>query len=510
MEAAGAICKREDNPKVEVGRGIESLADQSLLHQLTGEIEVRYQMLEMVREFALARLVENCEYTATRERHAQFFLALAKQEVAGPAGTDPTEWFSRLEREHDNLRAALDWLIHSSDQSRAGLRLAIALAPFWEVRGYLSEGRQWLGAAMEKTASIDGPMRARALYRMARFAALQGEHELAESLLKESLTISRELGSRSDIIASLMALGHAAIHLGDPGAAGELYEEALALHEEEGNKGCVATMLVSLADLALHTGDFARSRSLLEESLVIAREVGHHWTVAASEQILSYVLAEQGELDKATSLVEESLALFIRAGGFAGHRLLADNTCQNSPGAWSQGAGCANLCCGPSALRQERNADEPPVHFNPDECECAVAALRAELGEEAFTSAWLRGQQISPRNVLKLETATPTSDSVKSSRIGSQGDLTSREIEVLKLVASGLTNSQAAAKLAVSPYTVNMHLRSIYSKLDVSSRSAATRVAIVNRLVSPLHNCPPRSLQTSCRGSRNSYSYPNG
>ncbi|HYN89336.1 MAG TPA: BTAD domain-containing putative transcriptional regulator, partial [Ardenticatenaceae bacterium] len=222
--------------------GIASLVDKSLLRrEESSDGEPRFGMLETIREFALERLGDRgaAEVEALRWEHARYYLGLA--EVAEPeidhlTGADPGAWLARLEVEHDNLRAALDWSLvgGGEDSAQLGLRLAGALRRFWIFRGFVREGRERLVALLaHQGAFARSTARAKALRAAGELAFLQGEYGAARTLVEEGLALSRELGDKSGIARSLASLEGLRWQ---QGYAGEdsLNEEALALYRELG------------------------------------------------------------------------------------------------------------------------------------------------------------------------------------------------------------------------------------------------------------------------------------
>ena len=147
-EAAEAVSTTVGDTDADVLEGMASLLDKSLLQRTERDGgEPRFAMLETIREYGLEVLASGGEAQATRQAHAAYYLALAEQAEPELSGPQQLTWFEQLEREHDNLRAALSWFQEQSSDgqsSELALRLCGALWQFWLIRGYVSEGRQWL------------------------------------------------------------------------------------------------------------------------------------------------------------------------------------------------------------------------------------------------------------------------------------------------------------------------------------------------------------------------------
>jgi DNA-binding CsgD family transcriptional regulator len=302
--------------------------------------------------------------------------------------------------------------------------------------------------------------------------------------------LHREVGNKSGMAHSLSALASALFDSqGDPATIRALLEESLALSQEVGDMEGIESFFFFSGQLALSQGDIATARSLAEKSLVINREIGNREDTAESLFLLARVEAHQGDNVAARALYEQSLAIAIE--GNSKHDIdlflegLAGVVAAQGEPAWA-----ARLYGAAEALRDANSIPIVPVYLA--EYERSVAATRAQLGEQAFAAAWAEGRTMTPEQALAAQEpvvmpiAAPAGLSaippVPKAPIYPDG-LTAREVEVLRLVAQGLTDAQIADHLVISPRTVNTHLTSIYGKIRISSRSAATRYAIEQKLV---------------------------
>ncbi len=548
--------------------GVASLIDKSLLRQVEPEgEEPRLLMLATIREYGLEALAASGEMESTRRAHASYYLQLAEQAELELGGPQQGVWLECLEREHDNLRAALQWSLEQAGDEEAGqrreiaLRLAGALFMFWWTHGHWSEGRTFLERALAASEGITASVRAKALYVAASLTFVQSDYEWAEALSKESLALYREFGDQRGIALSLYTLGNIAWVRGNTAAACSLSGEALTLFREVDDKEYAAYSLFSLALLAssqgeyaracslfeeslavfreiehkkgiahilsqlaqalfLSQGDQARVRSLLEECLALSREVGFKEGIAAAQCLFGQLALGQGDLATAHSEVEESVALYkemghrhgtaealavlgkvvAARGDYASARGLYEESLALSGelgeqwviaaclvglgevvAAQRQLAWAAQLWGAAEALRDALGVPIPPVELT--DYERSVSAARVHLGERAFAAAWAQGRAMTPERALAAQGQKPTPTSTKVVATPSYpAGLTEREVEVLRLVAAGLTDLQVAEKLVLSPRTVHTHISSIYSKLAITSRSAATRYAIEHHL----------------------------
>jgi predicted ATPase/DNA-binding CsgD family transcriptional regulator len=516
---------------------LTTLVQHSLVRRESREPgeEVRFRMLETLRAYALDRLERGGERHVTTEKHARFMLDLAEQAAPELLGARQTTWLAQLEREHDNLAAALRWTIDAAE-IELSLRLASALWRFWWLHGHLSEGMAWMDAVVSASREIapDGegaapaarlqpllPARAAALNGAGVLAHVRGEYERAASLIGESLALSRRLGLTTNMAAALHNQAALAREQGDWPRALAAYEESLALERQAGNAWGIAMSLTNLGALAGDQGDTARAVALLQESLTLLRdlgdargiasalhnlaavtrdagdwqraadlhaeslalwrELGDRWGVAASLHDLARATNRLGEAWRAAGLLGESLALFAELGvrqgtaacleGLAGVAITADRPLD-----------AVRLLGAAEALREAIGAPLP-ARDRQDLARVVAHARNASKGV-AFRDAWRVGREFSADEMLAFaqqlarglaagNAATPTDDAAA---------LTERERQVAGLVAQGLTNRQIATRLVISERTADRHVSNILGKLGLSTRAQVAAWSVEGRI----------------------------
>jgi predicted ATPase/DNA-binding CsgD family transcriptional regulator len=314
LEAAEAI----DGPSVKgarAGSTVDAL-EALLAHSLVGREETadggaRFAMLDTIRDFALHRLDAQGELATARHGHATFYGALAQRAAREIKGPHEARWLDSIAAEHDNMRAALGWLVGQRD-GEAALRLVGALWPFWEVRGHWREGRERLSAALA-LAPDDGPhpeLRAEALFGAATLARKQGDYGVARSLYEECLQRRHALGDTRGVAQTLRALGYVARHQGDRSLSRALFEESLARAREACDIGAVGDALNEMGIDAAQRGDYGEARRLLEETLASQKETGDRRGMAGTLLNLGNVQRFLGDGPGAAVSYEESLRLF--------------------------------------------------------------------------------------------------------------------------------------------------------------------------------------------------------
>jgi predicted ATPase/DNA-binding CsgD family transcriptional regulator len=493
LEAAEAVACDPSGPEAILAADVLDLLSHLVLKSLVvrqpGE-PVRYRMLETIRQYAWERLLASGELEHIRQRHAWYYVGLAEHAEPKLRGEDQEEWLRSLEVEHDNLRLALV-SCQETGAVEAGLRLAAALGGFWLRAGHLSEGSYWLERALATPEG--GTVRVKALYQAGRLAQRGGDYAQAVAFARESLALSRKLGDQPGMARALGLLGWITHARGDRDRACQLLEEGLALARGSGEERALARTLLFLGDLRVRQGAHEQAATLLQESLEIYQRMGDGWSMAWALGSLGELARRRGDLPRAVAQLQLSLVYFRELDSKPEipyvMEALALTVADEGQYQWA-----VHLWGAASALRTAVH-----VHLQPSyEADYAptLAKARAALGEKAFNAAWAEGRAMTMAEALALATKVgspaemvspgpPPADTQAPASSPSPArahGLTPREAEVLRLVAAGLTDAQIAETLVISPRTVGKHVQSIYSKLYLGSRSAATRWAIEHHL----------------------------
>jgi predicted ATPase/DNA-binding CsgD family transcriptional regulator len=522
---------------------LASLVDQSLVRpstmpsrrQRSGEFEnsldagaeqmPRFTLLETIREFGLEQLAASGEMEETRQAHAAWFLALAETAEPLLSGPDQVTWLDRLETEHPNLRAALAWGLDQAEDAHA-LRLVAALWRFWEVRGHLVEGRDWLERALAGGRGGRSALRGNALSSLGNLLNALCDYEQARRCHEEALRLRRQLGDEPGIARSLSNLALLDAYRGEWARAQGAYEEVLSIWRALDERSLVALTLNNLSEVVSAQGDLELARSYLEESLAIRRELGDTRGLAYTLQNLGDVTLGLGDAARAGELLAESLALFreiesergiafalhslgrlaltagdlgraatYHADALAIRRRLADRHGVTMDlerlAAVAAAAGraepAARLCGAADALRAEIRVRRPP-HDERTHTD-VVTWTRAQLGA-AFGLARAEGRldpnlAVADSLILAAELAAAREPHPAGTLSGSDPGavLSRRERDVLRLLAEGQTDREIAAALSISPRTVETHVARILTKLGLHSRTAAAAHAVRHHLV---------------------------
>jgi non-specific serine/threonine protein kinase len=423
------------------------LVDKSLVEAEPRGGESRYRMLETIRAYAFEKLAEAGEVEALRGQHYRNYLALAESADRRPL-SESAWWLDRLEVEHDNLRAALGWIL-DRDQSEPALALCVALSGFWTNRGHWTESRAWFGRAIAASRRAQASRHVSEAHRAAYgtlldeygFAVtLYGDYATARGLLEEALAVKRELGDKAGVASVLTSLGTLAWYQDDAGAAEAFWEEGLAIYRELGDrsnigwdlsslallakergdyaeserlsleslahyrepnmKGDPAWVLQNLGWLAMIAGDYAASQAFAEESLTLRQEVDHTFGLAWSLTQRGYLAWHRGEFPAARAALNQGLALFkqMEASSF--------NTCPCVTGLAAVDVSEGHLARGVSLLGAVAAESERTGRYNKDiflrVYDQARAAARAQMDPAAFDRAWAAGRALTMVQAMEI------------------------------------------------------------------------------------------------------------
>jgi predicted ATPase/DNA-binding CsgD family transcriptional regulator len=513
LAAAEAICAEGGSPAPATLAALDELVRHSLVQRHEGaDGEPRYGLLETIHAYARELLADLGD--GPHARHAAYFLGLAEAADAARAGSDQARWLATLAAEQANLERALAW--YQAQGSRAhALRLAGALGWYWIALDHLPAGRAWLERLLEggEATAGDEPARARALHMLGTIARHQGaygpaaeaytaslalweglggfgeasdvacglaevayrrdDRTAAEAAFTRALQHSRAAGDQRRLAAALSGIARIRWAAGDERAAAAMQAEALGLHESLDNAYGAAWSRCALGEIARGQGRFSLAARHFAASIAGFAALGQRGPRALALQNLAFVWLAQGEAERAADAFTETLALW-RAGG-ASHGIalsligLAGVALEREEprrAAGLLGAVEPHLATIGMHLERTDAADHARI----------VRRLQATLPEDQSAAARASGRATRLEELLNAP-LSPLAEAAAS--------LTERERSVLHLVALGRGNKQIAEQLALSPQTVAVHLRAIYRKLAVHSRTAAVAAARRSGLLPP-------------------------
>lgn len=389
------------NQRLNVLDGITSLLDKSLIigkEQTDGEL--RFQMLEVVREYAFEMLQFTGELAVVKQNHAEYFLALGEKNEPLLFTSESANSLNELESENDNLRNALRYFF--ANDSLKALRLAAAIRNFWVFRGHITEGCGWLKSARELAETVDGEhleIRFKLVDVLGWLTILQGDYETAQNLYLESLATGTVTDNLDQMARATRGLGRIMLHRGDLAMAQKYYEESLTISRQTNDKTRIATALSSLGNLALMQDDSTTARSLFEESLAISQEAKFKQLIVSGLINLGTTTNHQGDYQKAREYYTESLAAAQEVGEriIISYALDGFASLSTQTGDFERGA---KLSGAAEALLSSIGAEFEPIERKLRQK--YMAQLRAELGENGFTPLYEFGRKMRLDEAIKL------------------------------------------------------------------------------------------------------------
>jgi non-specific serine/threonine protein kinase len=401
-------------------------------------------------------------------------------------GAEHARELNWLEGELANVRAALTWFAETGE-SEALLQLAGALWPFWYFHTHLEEGRRWLTRALTGSPEVSPALHARALHGAGQLAHWQGDDAQAVPLFEKALALWREAGDRRGTALALMLLGIVAEHRGDYEAARPYLEEATALYQAEGAAAWVALAgSFHLGIAAFGQGDYAQAQVRLEDALARFREADNRWGEGISLCDLGFLAYQRGDLPGAASRYGECLAVLPenRSTETTVECLLglASLATKPRPDLAARLFGVASVLA------------EPSRHWLPQferiAFESAQQATCAALGEPGYSLAYHALRNVTLDEAIAEGNAALTllrphlqAASLDGSDPPASSALTSRELDVLRLIVAGHRDQEIADALYLSRRTVQTHVTHLFTKLGVNTRAEAAAVAVRQGLV---------------------------
>jgi predicted ATPase/DNA-binding CsgD family transcriptional regulator len=536
LEAAEAVCADAAIAGSDVLEFLAHLIDKSLV--LAGERDgrSRYRLLESIRQYAWDQLAASDELDRVRQRHATFFLAFAEGlgRGASASGARRSSAVQALKGEYRNLQVALQWALDARDAD-VGLRLAWTLEFVWKFRLVADDGRLWIEQLL-RLPGADAPTPARAVALLtAAWLRWSRDRHAGDAIYAEALPLARRLGDPWILFVALADKGLLAMHRGDYSAAHAYWGEGLTITQASGDRASEAVLLHNLGRLAIVEREYAAGRARCEEALRLARELGDYWTKALALEALRMAALALGELAIARALATECISLYSGAPYPTANALRALAQIDIAEGRYADArqqlgrslaigrdsavpavlAGVVDTFAGLAAqlgqpevaLRLAAAAEaawealgEVDFPFNRDLRDRWLVPLRARLRSDDVHCWWSEGRSLDLNEAIglaEMALADTQPGSLPHSARGPVGvltprqtdelpsvaGLTSREVEVLRLVARGQSNKEIAAQLVLSVRTIERHITNLYSKIDARGKADATAYAIRHGLV---------------------------
>jgi predicted ATPase len=373
---------------------LESLVAKSLVRH-SGE---RFWMLETIRAYATELLDRSSDAQEVRQRHAEHYLALAEADAPYMTGVADKEWLDRQEYDHDNLRAAYDWLA-ASGRTQEVLRLVAALTEFWQLRGHLAEAARRFDAALEADPSPT-PARAQALQGATDIASSMSETDIATEKRRneEALSLHRRFGNRRGIANSLWSIATTEIDEHDLASAQKNLEESIAIYREIGDEHYVLHVSRTLAWTYEILGDLDRAREMHEATLRRARDLDNRYAMANSLGSLAGIAGDQGRIPEAMDLLREGDAILLDMRDLRG---IVENLCRRARVLLmaERPALAAHVLACVEVLSEDAGGAIGWVRRLNEE---TLIMIREQLDDSSTVEAWATGRKLSAEQAMAL------------------------------------------------------------------------------------------------------------
>ena len=418
---------------------LAALVDKSFVRR---QANGRYMLLEPLRQFAAEKLNASGEVAARQERYSAYYCALAETAEPHLTGGEQQTWLTRLDEERGNLRAALTWTL-AQGKSETAACIAGAVWRYWQLRGYLNEGRDWLSQILSAEPPLPPPWQAKTLKgagvlawyqgdyddaaaafetglqlyeqlddpdgianmtnNLGVLALHQGRYEEAIDMLEQSLVLRRKLDDAWGMATCLNNLGAAAGRLGHNERAAGYYRESLTLSRKLGNQILTAMLLTNLGDVALEQGQDRQARALFEESLALRRQLGEKVGIGQTQMRLAQMAHQQGRREQAYRIYAECLELFAEMGDREHHIACLQGIAEAAAGD-GEVQRAAALWGAAEGLREELGLPLPPGKLS--ELQGLQDATHARIEDGLWQQAWQIGRSLSLEQTLALARET--------------------------------------------------------------------------------------------------------
>jgi predicted ATPase/DNA-binding NarL/FixJ family response regulator len=469
LAAAEAVCAGEGLDSEDVVDLLDALVRKSILIVERAGEQMRYRLLETLREYGRERLAETAESTRLQLRHLDYYQRLAEQSFKEWCGPHQAVWLARLREEHANLRSAFDRCIESGRAEQA-CALAAALQWFWIAGGSLGEGRHWLSQALS-SAGDNRPSRAQAnaVWVDAFLALLRGELAMARAQLDKAESIASSIDDRALLGYVAQLRGMAALFAGELEEARTYYERGMASHEERDDNAGALAMLFQLAIVYVFMDEHDLATAVCEKSLQLSTRYGERWATSYASWALGVNKWSQSDHKGAAELASQGLRGTLEFGDLLGlaHMIELLSWIAADDGRYAESA---HLLGAAGRIWDQLGTSIQAFGVHLHHCHAVTEArLRETLGAAEADALIADGASMSTEQVSAG--IIGTAKAAVSSSLAAASPLSTREMEVAQLVARGMTNREIAAQLVLSSRTIDSHVQHILIKLGFKTRS---------------------------------------
>ncbi|MPY83879.1 MAG: AAA family ATPase [Actinophytocola sp.] len=467
LDAVEGICPDDELAREDIIDLLAELVDKSVLLREERDGQVRYRLLETIKEYGLNRLRASGELATVRRRHRDWYADLTTRANVRLEDGEQIDAFLRLRAEQANLRAAFELCTTSLDGARAGLRMAADLRNFWIMVGALSEGRRWLRQLL--VFAPDAPEAVGGLAVASKLAVLQADVAEGRRQLARARALATSTGQQAWLAEISHNEGIASLFSGDPATALNHFTDAYDAHKAAGTDFGIMIALIQAATARSLLGETSHALELCEECLEISERHGDRWCAALAMWTQALLRWHWNEPERAETLAAETMRIKEAFGDRLGMAMAMELI------AWvaekrGQHARAATLLGAVQGAMRSVGAPSLFNHLEDGHAACEDST-RAALGEESWRAHVDKGAALDIGSALSLALRRSSKAVAPRPPERPEGDLTTREQEIASLVAQGLSNRDIAASLVISPRTAEKHVEKILTKLGLSSRT---------------------------------------
>ncbi len=442
----------------------------------------RYQMQETIREYAREKLSTTGETVEVHIAYLNYYLWFVSEAEPNLYNQEQGVRVDQIEAEYDNLRAVIEWSLESQEIELLA-QLILCLDRFWQLRGYYREAARWLDRILASQGMTD-QLRAKLLMVRGEIARAQGEYEQAIAFVEASSAIYKTFGDSASITQGKALMGIIKVLEGAREQGIKLLEESLRTFKESGEEWQAARVLLYITDTYNRLGNNKKATQLCRECLSLFTKLGDEWGIAFASGAAGEIARRVGDFKQAKEYFRNNLAYHWQQGqkGEIPYPLETLSLIAVSEGRYAY---AIRLWGAAEVFREKVNTPIPPAYQS--DYQKYLTLAHEKLGENEYISCLKEGRELQASDAINMaiheDLIRHNARSVEGGRPMEGFHLTEREIEILRLVATGMTDAQVAERLFLSRRTISKHLELIYTKLNVNSRTAATRFALNHKII---------------------------
>ncbi len=400
LAAIESVCADSEVENWEMLDLLTQLLDKSLVSTEDGPGgEPRYVFTESIFQYAREKLADSTESALIKDRHLAYYRTMAETAAPHLVGPEQSRWFERLAPDQLNFRFAIEWAISDAGRTAEGLRLAVALTRFWEVRSNLREAREHFGSLLAVADPAPSLLRALSMGNAGRLAWCQDDNLAARKAAMECIEMLQELGEERASAEYIGLRGFVERLEGQTDLAEQCFRNCLAIAEKFGDRRYVALALSGLGSIAGDRGDFEKADQLKRQALEIFRQIGDRYIVGLNSWSIAGNALQSGRVEEAAALFREcaEIALDLANRWIVPHLLEGMGNIARLRNKHQHGL---ILFAGASLMRERLGLSFAPLDAR--NYQASLADFQENLDAETYAAIWEEGRRLSPHAAADL------------------------------------------------------------------------------------------------------------